>query len=72
MRQEIMLLSYKQIITIHRFSHYEAKFLLWEIDRERFLTTMHVCTDNFSLTSDLGLLYLRVDPSGYQSEVLMN
>ena len=39
MRQEIMLLSYKQIITIHRFSHYEAKFLLWEIDRERFLTT---------------------------------
>ena len=39
MRQEIKLLSYKQIITIHRFSHYEAKFLLQEIDHERFLTT---------------------------------
>ena len=38
MRQEIKLLSYKQIITIHSFSHYEAKFPLREIDCERFLT----------------------------------
>ena len=58
MRQEIMLLSYKQRITIHRFSHYEAKFLLWEtiwheIDHEQFLTTTSALT-TFLLPQILG------------------